>query len=100
MRWRFRRVRTVERTCLDCGETWTVTSKLAKARPPGPSRRGFSAGTARYAGNSAQGMSRASIDQQMAEAHRRDAQADRELEALRQAQTCPKCGSDHYAGRT
>jgi hypothetical protein len=49
-----------------------------------------------YSQNPAFGMSRANMDYQMAEAHDRDAAADIELEALRQAQSCPKCGSGHY----
>jgi hypothetical protein len=99
MQWRLWPRRTVQRRCLDCGESWVVTGRLARTKPPGRSQRGLSAGTARYGDSGAHAMTRANLDREMAEAHRRDAQADSELEFLRQARTCPKCGSEHYTKR-
>jgi hypothetical protein len=39
------------------------------------------------------------MDQQMAELHRRDADADRDLDVDRQLLSCPKCGSDRHTDR-
>lgn len=89
--WPFR-ARRVARTCQDCGATWSIAAKLAKAPRPGWRQRGFAAGSARYAQQSGLGTNRANLDAQFAEAHRRDAAADQKSEALRQAQSCPHCG--------
>lgn len=90
MRWPFRRIRMVERTCLSCGETWQLKASLARYK----SRRGFSGidvGATRQ-----NPMSRGALEMAMAEAHRRDAQADKEIELFRRLQACPKCGSSRY----
>lgn len=39
------------------------------------------------------------MDYQLDEAHRRDANADQELDTLQQWRTCPKCGSGAYTQR-
>jgi hypothetical protein len=39
------------------------------------------------------------MQQQMAEVHRRDAEADRDLDARVQLESCPKCGSERYTER-
>lgn len=79
----------VQRTCLDCGEAWTLPASLAHLRP----RRSRGAGP--WAGNptyrtSGQGAGYA------AEA---SANLDQQLEMIREARTCPKCSSEHYQDR-
>jgi len=95
MGWPFRRARIVERTCLNSGETWTVNAALVRRKSPGPRQRGLSAADVRYSLRNP--MSGAAIDQLFADAHRRAAKADEDVELLRQLRTCPKCGSsDRY----
>ena len=85
----------VERTCLTCGETWTANSALVRRKSLGPRQRGLSAADVRYYLQTP--MSRAAMDQLFADAHLRDADADEDVELLRQLRTCPKCGnSDRY----
>lgn len=100
MRWWFRRARVVERTCLACGETRTLPAEIAHAKPR-KIQRGFSARDVRYAqDNPMTSGSGPGMDQQIAEAQRRDAEADREVELFRELRSCPKCGSERYEDRT
>lgn len=85
MPWFFGRNGMVRRTCLDCGETWTLDAGLARLRAGRP--RGYSAGL--RGGRIGQGIA----EQQVADAQ---AVLDQELETVRQARTCPKCGSERY----
>lgn len=95
MEWPFRRGRVVERTCLECGATWTLKAALAHRKSPGPRQRGFSAADLRYAERNV--MSNAATEQLMAQARHNAAEADKDIELLRQLRTCPKCGtSDRY----
>ena len=91
----------VERTCQECGETWTLKAALAHDRHSGMGRRGFTAGTVRAAQRTYGCKYDSCRQQQMAEAeaHRRDAEADRDLDARRQLGSCPKCGSGRYTER-
>jgi hypothetical protein len=81
--------RMVRRTCLDCGESWTLERSLAHLRPGRP--RGFGGGLLTIRGYSQLGEGLA--EQQAAGA---SAGLDAELETVRQLRTCPKCGSDHF----
>ena len=93
MVWPFR-PRMIECTCLACGQTWMLKAALAHDKRTGRSRRGFSAADHRPGALYGGGM-----EMQVAEAHRRDAQADRALETMRQLRSCPKCGSERYTFR-
>jgi len=81
------RSRVVQRTCRDCGETWTLEASLAHMHAS--HHTGFGIG------------GRESAGQQIAwdRASEASASFDQELETLRQLRTCPKCGSDHYKDR-
>ena len=83
--------RMVERTCPECGETWTLTAGLMHDRHSGLGRRGFEFGTVSLQGTD--------IQHQIDEAHRRDAGADRDLAARGQPGSCPMCGSEWYFER-
>jgi predicted nucleic-acid-binding Zn-ribbon protein len=78
----------VQRTCLNCGETWTLEASLAHLRARRP--HGY---TASFRGDPAGQMI---TEQAVAEA---EAGLDQELETIRQARTCPKCGSERYKDR-
>jgi hypothetical protein len=78
----------VQRTCLDCGETWTLEASLARLRARRP--HGYAAGLRGGLG------SQVVAEQQVAEA---EAGLDQELETIRQVRTCPKCGSERYKDR-
>ena len=78
----------VQRTCLDCGETWTLEASLARLRAGRPP--GYGAGL--RAGPVGQSLA----EQQAAEA---EAELDQDLETIRQVRTCPKCGSERYKDR-
>ena len=99
MGWHFRRGRIVERTCVDCRETWTLNAGEARGRRAGTGRRGFSAGTVMTARGNPMAMSRAGMDQQLAEVHRRDTEAHHDLDVDRQLLSCPKCRSERHTDR-
>jgi len=88
MPWSFGRKRMVQRTCLDCGETWTLEASLAHLRAERP--HGYGAGL--RGGPVGQSLA----EQQAAES---EAELDQELETIRQVRTCPKCGSERYQDR-
>jgi predicted nucleic-acid-binding Zn-ribbon protein len=88
MPWSFGRKRMVHRRCLDCGETWTLEASLARLRAGRP--HGYAAG---LRGGP---LGQAIAERQVAEA---EAGLDQELETIRQARTCPKCGSERYKDR-
>jgi hypothetical protein len=79
----------VQRTCLDCGESWTFERSLAHLRAG--RLRGFGPGLPAGWPNLAIGQEIG--EQQMAEA---GAGMDQDLETVRRLRTCSKCGSDHY----
>ncbi len=89
----------LERTCLDCGETWTLKASQRRSRRSGIGQRGFSTGTVMMSHGNPMAVVRSGMDQQMAEVHRRDAEADRNLDVDRQLLSCPKCGSDRHTDR-
>jgi hypothetical protein len=78
----------VQRTCLECGETWTLEASLAHLRAARPHVYG--------AGLRGGQAGRSLAEQQAAEA---EAELDQELETIRQVRTCPKCGSERYKDR-
>lgn len=83
MMWPLRRSRDRQRTCLDCGETWTVDAAMVHMRPRRP--RGGRLGVGYGA--------RMQIPDLAGEAY---AELDQQLDLIRATRTCPKCGSDHY----
>ena len=86
MQWPARRSRTVLRTCMDCGETWTLDAGAVRLGMGG--RRGF--GLPR-------GAIRSSIrglpTDALAAAY---AELEQQNEAIAESRTCPKCGSVHF----
>ena len=88
MRWSLLGSKMVRRTCLDCGESWTLDRSLAhlKGRP-----RNFGPGLPA-------GWPNLAIGQEVGEQQMADAGAglDQHLETVRQLRTCSKCGSDNY----
>ena len=79
--------RLVKRTCLDCGESWTLGADLAHAR----AGRGWLGGPGLRPGFGQGGL--AAAEQEAAAA---EAELEQEQETVRQARTCPKCGSQLY----
>jgi hypothetical protein len=88
MRWSFRRPRVVQRTCLDCGETWTLEPGLAHLG----SRASRAIGTRQALRTTVRGQSNDFV----ADAY---AQLDQLNETVRETRTCPKCGSEHFKDR-
>ena len=88
MRWFFGRSRMVHRTCLDCGETWTLEASLAHLG----SRGSRATGTRRALRTTIRGASNDFIADTYAE-------LDQVNEAIRETRTCPKCGGNHYKDR-
>lgn len=75
-----------------------MSARAARARPRGRWGRGFPAVTVMGAGSAS--LSDAGMHYMLEEAHRRDANADREVETLQQWRKCPQCGSiDRYTQR-
>lgn len=95
MRWYPRRTRTVERTCFECGEIWTLDARLAKVTPPGRRRPRFSLGTALSAQRDLS-LYRSYMVAQMSEDRQRQSRAGLELAILREVGKCRMCGSTHY----
>jgi hypothetical protein len=99
----------VERTCLQCGETWTLEARLARVRAARSRRAagraiiGTPLGGATPPLGGDQMMLKLVMDEQLAEDRRRDTQANSDAQVSRQARqvgTCPKCGSvDRYTQR-
>jgi hypothetical protein len=78
----------VQRTCLDCGETWTLEAGLAHLHAGRPRGLGARAGSTQAGGR---------VDwRALADSA---AELDQEAETIRQLRTCPKCGGDHYKDR-
>ncbi len=102
MPWSFGRKRMVRRTCLDCGETWTLQANLARLRPARPHGHvgGYAVGGYGVGGYGATPAylryDRLNVEQELTVA---EAGFDQELETIRQARTCPKCGSERYKDR-
>jgi hypothetical protein len=89
MRWSFRRPRAVQRTCLDCGEKWTLeasVSHLKTHRPAGfaEDRPGLG-----YRGG---GQAEEQLEEGLTE-------IDHQFEMISEANECPKCGSNRYRQR-
>ena len=93
MRWSLLGSKTVQRTCLDCGESWMLEKSLADLRAGRPRGSGGGLLTGLIVGRSHLAIGRELAEQQVAEA---GTALDQELEMVRQLRTCPKCGSDHY----
>lgn len=87
MRWFSQRSGTVQRTCLDCGETRTLDAGLARL-----ARRSRFTGTLRANRSTVRGQGSDYV---------RDAyaQLDQELEWIREARTCPKCSGERFKDR-
>jgi hypothetical protein len=96
-RMRWLRPAKVERTCQECGETWEFQAAYARDRYSGIRRRGYAA-TPVVAVHDARVLN-LTLEQQMAEVHRRDAEAAGDLDARKRLGICPKCGSERYAER-
>ena len=78
----------MQRTCLDCGEVWTLEPGLAHLGTRG-SRFG---GTRQALRTSIRGESNDFI----ADAY---ANLDQLNETIRETRTCPKCSSEHFKDR-
>lgn len=87
MRWFFQRSGTVQRTCLDCGETWTLEAGLAHL-----ARKSRFTTTLRANRSTIRGQP----TDYVADAY---AQLDQDLEWIRETRTCPKCASEHFKDR-
>jgi ribosomal protein S27AE len=85
----------VQRTCLDCGEAWTLTASLAHLRPRRSRRAAGRFGASPWAGNPTYRAS----GQGAGYAADASADLDQQLEMIREARTCPKCSSEHYQDR-
>jgi hypothetical protein len=88
MRWFFGRSRMVQRTCLACGETWTLEASEAHMHARGLPHGGY--------GKSLGVASQQVVRERVAESA---AELDQEAETIRQLRTCPKCGGDRYKDR-
>jgi hypothetical protein len=77
----------VRRTCLDCGETWTLEPGLARL-----AARGSRIGTRQALRTTIRGTSNDFVADTYA-------QLDQLNETIRETRTCPKCGSEHFNGR-
>jgi hypothetical protein len=87
----------VERTCQECGETWAFKAAYAHGRYSGIRRGSFAAMpvSAIHDGDNL----RLVLQQQRADVHRRDAEADGDLDARKRLGICPKCGTERYTER-
>lgn len=88
------RARVVERTCFECGETWTLDARVAKVSTPGRRRR-FPLGVILGAQRDLS-LYRPYVHPQMMDARGHQSDLDRELELIRSVGRCRMCGSDHY----
>jgi hypothetical protein len=86
-----------ERSCLDCGRTWVLETRLARARPP-RRRRGFTAG-AGFGALKAGTLVGGGMDLQDAVARHQQAQVDDMYRLVEEAQRCPSCASGHFSER-
>ena len=77
----------VQRTCLDCGETWIPEPGLAHL-----AARGSRIGTRQALRTTIRGQSNDFIADTFA-------QLDQLNETIRETRTCPKCGSEHFKDR-
>jgi hypothetical protein len=89
MRWFFGRSRMVQRTCLACGETWTLGAGEAHMRVQARPRSSY--------GYSPRGVAAQYVFREPVGASA--AERDQEVETIRQLRTCPNCGGDHYKDR-
>lgn len=89
MAWPWRRTRQVERTCLDCGETWMLDASAARLKMRGPTRYSATSQAMRS------GI-RGGLGDYAAQAY---AELDQQSELIRETRTCPKCGSGHFKDR-
>ena len=88
----------VERTCLNCGQTWVLKAAMAGRKPPRAPRVSV-APDLRYM-QTRSPFTKAGTDQFLAASHLRDADAeDKEIELFRELQVCPKCSGSRYAQR-
>jgi predicted nucleic-acid-binding Zn-ribbon protein len=87
MRWPFRRARMVQRTCLDCGESWLLDARLAHLKAH--VSRGFAADPLSLRGGPGSLEAYRSAGTGLED-------IDQQLEVVRQLSTCPKCGSENY----
>lgn len=90
-----RRASEYQRTCRACGTRWTLSRRLAHARPPSGHRRGYALADMRGAG--AKAFSESHMQMLGGIKDHRDAAADYEVEILVASQRCPRCRSEDYA---
>jgi transposase-like protein len=86
-----------ERKCLDCGRTWVLETRLARAKPP-RRLRGFTLG-AGFAVLRTGTLVGGSMDLQGAVAQHQQAQIDDMYQRVEEAQRCPSCASGHFSER-
>jgi len=89
VKWLFGPWGKVQRTCLDCGESWTLDAGLAHLRAHRPSV--LVRGARRNIGD---------YDRAVGEAlDRANASVEQQAETIRETRTCPKCGSESFKDR-
>lgn len=90
----------VQRTCMECWESWRLGAGLAHDRHSGIGQRGMSRGAIRTVERDPFAlMNGSALRHTMDEARRRDVTADRNLALRRQLGNCPKCSSARYTER-
>jgi len=89
MKWSLRRPRTVQRTCLDCGERWTLDSGVAHLRTRRP--RGFA--------EDRPGLGYRGGEQEAEQLEAGLTDLDHQFEMISEANECPKCGSSRHRDR-
>jgi predicted nucleic-acid-binding Zn-ribbon protein len=72
----------VQRTCLNCGETWLLDAREAHQKPGQVISQAF-----RF---------RANVRDEVRWPEAREQGPDEQLEEVRELRTCPECGSDDY----
>jgi hypothetical protein len=98
MVWPFSNRGMVERTCLECGQTWVLKAAMAGRKPPRAPRVSVAQDLKYAQGRSP--FTKAGTDQFLAAAHLGDADAeDEDSRLFRELQVCPKCSASRYAQR-
>jgi hypothetical protein len=85
----------LERTCMDCGATWTVDPKLDSARPPGRWSGAFSMTGVLLAARRPD-LTSGSSDNAAAETAESQDATKREADVTGHLRTCWQCGSTRF----